>query len=182
MRDGVVALQRGRSQQGNPEAVRQLFVHRRYEVEGTEQTEFTNCSVADARASDGRARVVSPDDPRPAGWMAFGPFIHLPAGRYRVTFRLRARRAGAARDEIGLVDVFHQPGVTLARRELVPSMFPADGWRDVTLDFAIEDPGGAGGLEFRVRTERNWELGADVISLSPTEDEEGVVRDFILGG
>lgn len=182
VRDGVIALARGRSQQGNPEAVRQLFVHRRYEVEGTEQTEFTNCSVADARASDGRARVVSPDDPRPAGWMVFGPFIHLPTGRYRVTFRLRARRAGAARDEIGLVDVFHQPGVTLARRELVPSMFPTGEWRDVSLDFSIEEPGGAGGLEFRVRTERNWELGADVISLSPTEDEAGVVRAFILGG
>lgn len=180
--DGVVLLQRGRSPERNPEAVRQLFVRRRYEVEGTEQTEFTNCSVRDPGASDGRARVVSPDDPRPAGWVVFGPFIRLPQGRYRVTFRLRARRAGAARDEIGYVDVFRQPGVTLARRELEPSMFPTGGWRDVTLDFAVDDPGGASGLEFRVRTERNWELGADVITLRPTEDEAGVVRAMILGG
>jgi uncharacterized membrane protein len=180
--DGVVALERGRSPQGNPAAVRDLFARRRYEVEGTEQTEFPNCSVADARASDGRARVVSPDDPRPAGWMVFGPFIHLPRGHYRVTFRLRARPAGATRDEIGLVDVFRQPGVTLARRDLTPAMFPTAAWRDVSLDFSIEDPGGASGMEFRVRTERNWELGADVISLAPTEDEDAVVRAFILGG
>lgn len=182
VRDGVVLLQRGRSQQGNPEAVRELFVHRRYEVEGTEQTEFPNCSVRDASASDGRARVVSPDDPRPSGWMAFGPFIHLPQGRYRVTFRLRAQRSGAVRDEIGLVDVFRQPGVTLARRDLTPSMFPTAAWRDVTLEFSVEETGGANGLEFRVRTDRNWELGADAISLSPTEDEEGIVRAFITGG
>ena len=182
VRDGVILLQRGRSPQGNPEAVRQLFVRRRYEVEGTEQTEFTNCSVRDASASDGRARVVTPDDPRPAGWLVFGPFIHLPQGRYRVTFRLRAQRSGAVRDEIGFVDVFRQPGVTLARRDLTPVMFPTAGWRDVTVEFSVDEPGGASGMEFRVRTERNWELGADVISLSPAEDEPGVVRAFILGG
>ncbi len=182
VRDGVILLQRGRSPQGNPEAIRQLFVRRRYEVEGTEQTEFTNCSVRDARASDGRARVVTPDDPRPAGWLVFGPFIHLPQGRYRVTFRLRAQRSGAVRDEIGSVDVFRQPGVTLVRRDLTPTMFPTAGWRDVTVDFSVDEPSGASGMEFRVRTERNWELGADVISLSPAEDEPGVVRAFILGG
>jgi uncharacterized membrane protein len=182
VRDGVIALRRGRSPQGNPEAVRQLFVNRRYEVEGTEQTEFPNCSVRDASASDGRARVVSSDDPRPSGWVVFGPFIHLPQGHYRVTFRLRAERAGAVRDEIGFVDIFRQPGVTIAHRDLTPSMFPTGAWRDVALDFSIDEPGGAGGLEFRVRTERNWTLGADVISLSPTEDEAGVVRAFILGG
>ena len=181
-RDGVVVLQRGRTPQGNPEAVRQLFVHRRYEVEGTEQTEFPNCSVRDAGASDGRARVVSPDDPRPAGWLVFGPFIHLPQGRYRVTFRLRARPAGATTREIGYVDVFRQPGVTQARRDLTPGMFPSPAWRDVSLDFAIDEPGGASGLEFRVRTERNWELGADVISLDPADDEAAAVRAFILGG
>lgn len=180
--DGVIALQRGRSPQGNPEAVRQLFVNRRYEVEGTEQTEFPNCSVRDASASDGRARVVSPDDPRPAGWMLFGPFIRLPQGQYRVTFRLKARRAGAQRDEIGYVDVFRQPGVTLARRDLVPSLFPTAMWRDVTLEFSIDDPGGAAGLEFRVHTERNWELGADVITLRPAGDEAAAVRAFIVGG
>ena len=182
VRDGVIALQRGRSPQGNPEAVRQLFANRRYEVEGTEQTEFPNCSVRDASASDGRARVVPSDDPRPSGWVVFGPFIHLPQGHYRVTFRLRAERAGAVRDEIGFVDIFRQPGVTLAHRDLTPSMFPTGAWRDVALDFSIDETGGASGLEFRVRTERNWALGADVISLSPTEDEAGVVRAFILGG
>ncbi len=114
--------------------------------------------------------------------MVFGPFIRLPQGQYRVTFRLRARRAGAQRDEIGYVDVFRQPGVTLARRDLVPSLFPTAMWRDVTLEFSIDDPGGAGGLEFRVHTERNWELGADVITLRPAGDEAAAVRAFIVGG
>jgi hypothetical protein len=180
--DGVVVLERGRSPQGNPAAIRDLFVNRRYEVEGTEQTEFPNCSVADASASDGRARVVTPDEPRPAGWMVYGPFIRLPRGQWRVTFRLRARRAGAARDEIGFVDVFRQPGVTMARRDLTPAMFPDGAWRDVTLDVTIDEPGGAAGLEFRVRTERNWELGADVISLSPAGDPDDAVRAFVVGG
>ena len=99
-----------------------------------------------------------------------------------MTFRLRAQRSGAVRDEIGSVDVFRQPGVTLVRRDLTPTMFPTAAWRDVTVDFSVDEPSGANGMEFRVRTERNWELGADVISLSPAEDEPGVVRAFILGG
>lgn len=181
--DGAVLMQRGHSPQGNPDAVRRLFLHRRYEVEGTEQTEFSNCSVRDPSASDGRARVVSPDDPRPGGWMVYGPFVRLPQGRYRVTFRLRARRAGAAFDEIGLVDVFRQPGVTIAQRRLTPDLFPTPEWRDVTLDFSLDEPGGAGGLEFRVRTDRNWELGADVITLSPAgDDDDALVRAIIVGG
>ncbi len=180
--DGVVLMQRGHSPQGNPEAVRRLFVNRRYEVEGTEQTEFPNCSVRDVSASDGRARVVSADDPRPPGWMVYGPFIRLPQGHWRVTFRLRARRAGAVGNEIGLVDVFRPPGVTIAQRVLTPEMFPTGEWRDVSLDFELDGPGGAGGMEFRVRTDRNWELGADVITLSPTADEAGMVRSLIVGG
>lgn len=180
--DGAVLMQRGRSPQGNPDAVRRLFVNRRYEVEGTEQTEFSNCSVRDPGASDGRARVVSPDDPRPPGWMVYGPFIRLPQGRWRVTFRLRARRAGAQGDDIGLVDVFRQSGVTIAHRRLTPEMFPTAGWRDVTLEFELDEPGGAGGLEFRVRTDRSWELGADVITLSPAADEAAMVRAMIVGG
>jgi len=114
--------------------------------------------------------------------MVYGPFIRLPQGHWRVTFRLRARRAGAVGNEIGLVDVFRQPGVTIAQRVLTPEMFPTAGWRDVSLDFNLDGPGGAGGLEFRVRTDRDWELGADVITLSPTADEAGMVRAMIVGG
>jgi hypothetical protein len=114
--------------------------------------------------------------------MVFGPFIRLPQGQWRVTFRLRARRAGAERPEIGFVDVFRQPGITMARRDLTPAMFPTNAWRDVTLDVNIDEPGGASSVEFRVRTERNWELGADVITLRPAGDEDAAVRAFVLGG
>ncbi len=179
--DGAVLLHRGESPRRNPEAIRDLFVRRRYEVEGTEQTEFSNCSVADPRASDGRARVVSPGDPRPPGFLVFGPFIHLPPGRWEVTFRLAARRLGAPTDAIGYVDVFRQPGVTLVRRDLEPSMFRAPGWVDVRLEFTLDGPRGADGLEFRVHTERMWELGADVVSFRAVDDEDGAVRAMITG-
>ncbi len=179
--DGAVLLRRGESPIRNPQAIRELFVNRRYEVEGTEQTDFPNCSVGDPSASDGRARVVSAEDPRPPGLIVFGPFIALPPGRWRVTFRLKATPGERAFDGVGVVDVFARPGVAMVTRDLTARDFPDGAWRDIPLEFFVPSDG-AEGVEFRVRTHRTWNLGADVISLSTMDDPQDVVRSIIVRG
>ncbi len=173
--DGAIVLHRDADTSHNPDAVRDLFARRRYEVEGTEQTDFTGCAVPDVTASDGWARVVSPTDPRAAGYIVYGPFLRLPAGAYDVTFRLRAVPMGFAGD-IGTVDVHAHPDNTLASTDLTPLNFPDGRWHDVTLSFTVDHEDG---LEFRVKTEKHWLLGADVISLH-AHDEEGMVS-VLLG-
>ncbi len=171
--DGAVLLLRGADRSRNREALRDLFARRRYEVEGTEWTEFSNCLERDARASDGHARVVRPDDPRAPGFVVFGPYIRLFSARYRVTFRLRAEPSISRDEPIGTVDVIQHGGVTVASMELTPEHFPDADWHDIALDFVI-DAAGADDVEFRVRTAKRWTLAADVISLR-TPDEEALV-------
>lgn len=179
--DGALLLHRGATPIRNPEAIRALFVNRRYEIEGTEQTDFSNCSVSDPTASDGRARVVSVEDPRPPGLVVFGPFISLPPGRWRVTFRLKATPGERHFSSVGLVDVFVRPGVPLVSRDLTAEDFPDASWQDITVDF-VSPSDGLDGVEFRVRTFRTWTLGADVISLSTLEDPQNIVRSLIVRG
>lgn len=176
--DGAVLLLRHGDTSHNREALRDLFARRRYEVEGTEQTEFPNCVEVDPDASDGRARVVRASDPRAPGFVVFGPFIRLFPARYRVNFRLRAE-ASISRDEpIGTVDVLAKNGVLIASQELLPEMFPDAQWHDVPVDFAVE-LGGADEVEFRVRTAKRWLLGADVISLT-SPDEEALLNTMTV--
>jgi len=175
--DGAVLLQRGGNTARNLEAVRDLFVRRRYEVEGTEQSDFPNCSESVPGASDTRARVVRTSDPRPAGFVVFGPFLRLPEGRYRVTFRLRASDVRAGVGELGEVDVFVRPGRPVAVRMLTTTLLPDGRWQDVVVPFEV-GPGGYEGVEFRVRTTKRGTLSADVISLA-ADDEDAVVRGMM---
>lgn len=168
---GALVMQKGGDRARNAEALRDLFARRRYEVEGTEQTDFPNCSVRDARASDGRARVVRADDPRAAGFVVFGPHLRLPGGRWRVTFRLRAEPNGVD-GEIGNVDVFRN-GQVLAAMDLSPSQFPDPGWHDVALEFLLTDPW-SDAIELRVHTSKRHTLGADVITLEALDEPAAV--------
>lgn len=176
--DGAVLLHRGGDTRRNLAAVRDLFVRRRYEVEGTEQSDFPNCSEAVAGASDTRARVVRVGDPRPPGFVVFGPFLRLPEGRYRVTFRLRATDVRGTGGDFGEVDVFVRPGHPIAGRALTPEVLPPGAWRDVVVHFEV-GPGGHEGVEFRVRTTKRATLGADFIALAA--DEEDVVVRRMMG-
>lgn len=171
--DGAVLLRHGGATDRNVEAMRELFLRRRYEVEGTEQTDFPNCAVRDPRASDGWARVVRYDDPRPAGYLVFGPFIRLPAGAWRVSFRLRAEPRYPD-DEVGVVDVFRS-GRVLATRTLLGEDFDGDGWRDISLDFSV-DEAWYDGLEFRVRTSRRVTFGVDRVSLRAVDEAAALAR------
>jgi hypothetical protein len=171
--DGAVLMQRDGDRARNVDALRDLFVRRSYEVEGTEQTDFPNCAVRDRGARDGWARVVRRDDPRPAGYVVFGPFIRLPAGAWRVTFRLRAE-PHAADEELGVVDVFRN-GRVLASRTLTGADFSQPGWQDLTLDFTI-DEAWFDAMEFRVRTTRRATLGADTVTLRANDEAAALSR------
>ncbi len=172
--DGAVLLQRGASTSRNAEALRDLFARRRYEVEGTEWTEFPNCAERDPSASDGWARVVRPTDPRAPGYVVFGPFIRLFPARYRVTFRLRAEPSISRDEPIGVIDVLTRGGVVVATQELQAETFPDGAWRDVPLDFTVELPG-ADQVELRVRTAKRWLVAADTVTLS-SPDEPALVE------
>ncbi len=168
--DGAVLLRRHGDTSHNREALRDLFARRRYEVEGTEWTEFPNCAERDADASDGWARVVRANDPRGAGYVMFGPYIRLFPARYRVTFRMRAEPSISRDEPIATVDVLTKGGVVIATRELDSETFPDGRWRDVPLDFAVE-LAGADDVEFRVRTAKRWLVGVDFVSLSSPDEE-----------
>lgn len=171
--DGAVLMQRDGDRARNVDAARDLFVRRSYEVEGTEQTDFPNCAARDRGARDGWARVVRRDDPRPPGYVVFGPFIRLPAGAWRVTFRLRAE-PHAPDEELGVLDVFRN-GRVLATRPLVGEDFAQPGWQDLTLDFTV-DEAWFDALEFRVRTTKRATLGADTVSLRATDEAAALTR------
>lgn len=173
--DGAVLLHRGASTARNTEAVRDLFARRRYEVEGTEQSDFSNCSEAVTGASDGRARVVRADDPRPPGFVVFGPFLRLPPGDYEVTFRMMARDFRAGDGLLGEADVFVRPGRPVAARALTRALFASGGWVDVTVPFSSPD-GWLDGVEFRIRSTLRATLVADVISLRAHDEAACVDR------
>jgi hypothetical protein len=171
--DGAVLMQRDGDRARNVDATRDLFVRRSYEVEGTEQTDFPNCATRDPGARDGWARVVRRDDPRPPGYVVFGPYIRLPAGAWRVTFRLRAE-PHAPDEELGVVDVFRN-GRVLATRSLAGEDFAQPGWQEITLDFTV-DEAWFDALEFRVRTTKRATLGADTVTLRAGDEAAALSR------
>lgn len=176
--DGALLMLRHGDTSRNREATRDLFARRRYEVEGTEWTEFPNCAERDADASDGWARVVRASDPRAPGFVVFGPFVRLFPARYRVTFRLRAEPSISRDEPIGTLDVMMKGGVVISTLELLPEMFQDAAWHEIPVDFTV-DLTGADEVEFRVRTAKRWLLAADVVSLS-SPDEEALVNMMMV--
>lgn len=78
-----------------------------------------------------------------SGFLHFGPYMNLPAGRYEIGFDMRAESASKP----GYVDVVSEMG----KRELARANIPP--LQDGVLKVAFElGPGGAGGVEFRVHS------------------------------
>lgn len=102
--------------------------------------------AADPAASGASAVAFRPPAHAP-GALAYGPFVQLPPGPYRVDFRMRFEGEGAA-GPIAVCDVFDGRRV-LARRELRADEVPgSNGYRAITLSFSNDCF--ANSLEFRV--------------------------------
>ena len=84
-----------------------------------------------ARRTDGAVEI---DRSEPAGCFLYGPYLHLPRGRYRLTFRCPRRSAADAAQPVLGVEI------------IVLSRFQQQ-WRDFT---GAELAGGSGALDFEV--------------------------------
>lgn len=90
------------------------------------------------RQPDGSIRVRRADS---GGCFLYGPYLHLPKGRYRLTFRCRCGRPRLAAQPVLGIEI------------IVLSRFQQQ-WRDFT---AIELRGGSGALDFEVSDEHSLE-------------------------
>jgi hypothetical protein len=90
------------------------------------------------RASDGSIRVRRGER---AGCILFGPYLHLPEGRYRLSFRCRSRAPRLVAQPVLGVEI------------IVTSRFQQQ-WRDFT---AAELEAGVGSLDFAVSSEHSIE-------------------------
>jgi hypothetical protein len=117
----------------------------------------TGAPAGDARASGARIALARPAVDRP-GFLAFGPYVPLPAGAYRAVFRLRGT---------GLtVEVAAERG----RRHLArAAVAPAPAWTDAELPFTA-----AGGrpLEFRVHWDGTAEAAVDWVHVVTADRPE----------
>ena len=77
----------------------------------------------------------------PAGCFLYGPYLHLPQGRYRLSFRCRCGRPRLPAQPLLGVEI-----IVLSRFQEL--------WRDFT---SVELPGGSGALDFEVRPEHSLE-------------------------
>ncbi len=95
-----------------------------------------DASTRDPEASNGRVRQAAADF---QGLVTYTPFLSLPAGRYRIDFRLRAGDA-AAGEEVADIDVLcFGPPAGLAGRTLRGSDFPAGGFVTHSLTFDLAE-------------------------------------------
>lgn len=106
--------------------------------------------VGDRDASGGRVVAARPGAARP-GFLVFGPYRPLPAGRYRATFRVRG--GGLA------LDVAAEQGRRILGQRGVDA---GAAWQDVTLHFALDR---AAPVEFRVRWDGVGDAAADWVSV-----------------
>lgn len=120
----------------------------------------TGCVVRDGLALDGRALMFKPGDPD--GFAAFGYYRNLPAGTYRVAFRIRAK---AAAREFAILDVTENRGRSIRASAAIADSLPE--YTDVVLRATLS---GEGGVEFRIRkTGPGW-LWADQIAWERQDD------------
>jgi hypothetical protein len=112
---------------------------------------LTGAPVAEAGASGGRVVAGRPEAAQP-GFLAFGPYRLLPAGRYRATFRVRGE---------GLVlEVTTHDGQRLLAKRVAA---PGPGWVEETLTFALDE---ARPVEFRARWDGRAPVAMDWVAVA----------------
>jgi uncharacterized membrane protein len=163
--DGVYLFQRGANPSNNEATLRQML-STRYEAEVL-QSDFPESVSADAEASGGKARTVTPQDRREDGKAAvtYGPYTKLQAGNYRATFYLKAEDAPPD-SRVAVVDVFtHTDGYPRAAREVYGRDFTSpSGYQAFSVDFntsgqPLED------VEFRVTYDFAGDLSVDRVDV-----------------
>ena len=166
--EGVLLLRRGADPSRNEEALRSLFTVR-YEAE--DLTGDLGAVQPDGQAGGGVARIVMPASPRVEGRnaLAYGPYIALPPGRYRVKYALKTDRAGID-EPMATVDVFthRDGGVPRATREIRGIEFSAaNQYQLFELEFETDKP--LEDVEFRVQYAGQGMLGLDYVQITPVE-------------
>jgi uncharacterized repeat protein (TIGR02543 family) len=106
--------------------------------------------VSDPTSMSGQVRVAHSSEAY-TGCIVFGPYVTLPAGNYRVTFRLKSSnvRIPGPLAVLDAVKVVRQGGDNiLAQKRIATTDLPTNSWQQVSLTFnltAITD-----NIEFRV--------------------------------
>jgi hypothetical protein len=122
---------------------------------------------ADPTASEGRA-IFADVNLYPADYLFYSPYRRFPAGKYRVSYRLKigassTKTAGDRAKGIALIDVAADSDRNiLAARSIDPTDFRSDEYNWITLDFAIDRDKD---LSFQVKFEKKIDLGADCIEI-----------------
>jgi hypothetical protein len=119
-------------------------------------------TVAEAGASGGHARRA---EQQWKGWVAYGPYVCLPPGRYRIDFAVRIEDHNAP-GPLATIDVLDGGPEPLVKRELSAEDFPLNGKYSVQsltlncaddLDFA----------EFRLWSEGKSAIRLDYVEVIP---------------
>jgi hypothetical protein len=140
------------------------LVVRRFEAEQLPSSLDRTSRVADEGASGGFIRRSAVT--RPSELVLYGPYLNLPAGRYRVEWTLKLE-APAPEDVIAGVDVVSEADRTtrLAHRWVTRAEVGTEGFTRVTAEFASAVP--LKGVEFRLFSEKDVVLRVDHVELIP---------------
>lgn len=150
------------------------------EAELTEDTAFPDRRVADPDASNGALLSVDTSDARGPAHAFFGPYLTLPAGRYRATYRLRwfndAGAVLAPNRPLVSLDVHARGFPHAAARTLTHAdLAPMDGrFVEPALDFELADT--RRDVELRVYFHDIGRLDLDVVRLDRLGDLERPAR------
>ncbi|MCB9730551.1 MAG: DUF2079 domain-containing protein [Deltaproteobacteria bacterium] len=124
--------------------LRQLLATPVMEAELTEDTAFPDRRVRDPEARNGAMLSVGTADARGPDHLFYGPYLTLPPGRYRATFRLRWQADTTLTPPPGrklvTLDVVPRGGAPLATRDLTAAdLTPVAGrFIEPSLDFELE--------------------------------------------
>ena len=127
----------------------------------------TGRNIDDTTSLLGAVRVGTPSDK--TGYITFGPYIKLSAGRHQVTFRAKVN--ALSEHKVATFDVAGNKGHSIfAKRSMTAKMFEAaNKWQDITLDFTLNEA--VSDAEFRVHYDGGANLAIDYIRHQALDDD-----------
>lgn len=97
-----------------------------------------------------------------AGFLAFGPYIQLPKGKYDLEMDIRLQNY--SQDDVGFVDVAVEEGNTMIRKDLSSKELYLNGTDSINLEFDLPEKTSL--VEFRLYTADGTIMRLDNISLT----------------